>query len=244
VEYETAMFPDAPSQRALRHLEELAVLSRGDYCCHILFVIVHGNPRVFIPNLHTDPAFAAALSRLRRELRIHAALIGCDSGGNAELRSHKVPLDLSHGRLAEENRGSYMVLLRLPEKSVIETGALGPLSLDSGWYVYAGSAQKNLSRRLARHLRKIKKAKHWHVDYLVPRTDRLAGLPIASYRNLECSLAGDLKKIGGRGVPGFGASDCPSSCGSHLYHFKHDPMENRGFIELLLRYRHREAFIP
>jgi sugar fermentation stimulation protein A len=63
IEYGVAMFPDAPSERALKHLEELAALSAQGYRCHVLFVIVHGAPRVFIPNLHTDPLFAAALSK-------------------------------------------------------------------------------------------------------------------------------------------------------------------------------------
>jgi sugar fermentation stimulation protein A len=243
VEYGTAMFPDAPSERARRHLEELAALSRRDYRCHILFVIVHGNPKVFRPNLHTDPAFAAGLCRLAGTLDIRAALIGCDRDGNAELRGDAVPVDLSHGKLAEENRGSYLVLLHLPKKSVVEAGALGPLHLAPGWYVYAGSAQKNLRQRLSRHLRKTNKAKHWHLDYLVPKGDSLAGFPIASCRSLECALAQGLKKLGGRGVPGFGSSDCRASCGSHLYYFETDPRENRDFVDLLLRFRHREAFI-
>jgi Uri superfamily endonuclease len=67
------------------------------------------------------------------------------------------------------------------------------------------------------------------------------GFPIASPRNLECSLSAELKKAGGKGIPDFGASDCRNSCGSHLYYFEDPPLENRDFVRVLLRFRHREA---
>jgi sugar fermentation stimulation protein A len=243
VEYGTAMFPDAPSARALRHLEELAALSREAYRCHVLFVILHGEPGVFIPNLHTDPAFAAALSRYGKTVEFHAALLRCDEDGMAELVNPSVPVDISHGELAASDGGNYLVLLELPESRTVTAGALGPLPLEKGWYVYAGSARKNLSARMARHARKGGKRKHWHIDYLCPQAGIIKTLPVMSYRNLECELARDLEKLGGRPVPGFGASDCAakgSRCPSHLFHFPFAPLENSGFTDLLFRYRHVE----
>ncbi|MDR1429858.1 MAG: DNA/RNA nuclease SfsA [Spirochaetaceae bacterium] len=243
VEYETAMFPDAPSERALKHLEKLAALKSQGYVCHIVFVIVHGRVEVFTPNLHTDPAFAAALYRHKKDLSLHAALIQCNRDGEAVLLKEKIPV-VFHGKLAEENRGSYLVMLHLKRKTAITAGSLGKLSLKPGWYVYSGSALQNLRQRLSRHLRKTNKTKHWHIDYLVPRGTGLKGFPIASRRSLECDLAAELKKAGGRGIPGFGASDCRNSCGSHLFYFENPPLENREFTGMLLRFRHREAFIP
>ncbi|MDR1747510.1 MAG: DNA/RNA nuclease SfsA, partial [Spirochaetaceae bacterium] len=168
VEYGVAMFPDAPSSRALKHLEELASLAGEGYRCHILFVIVHGTPGVFIPNLHTDPEFSAALSRYSGRVNIHASLLRCSRDGAAELALPSVPVDLSHGALAAENRGSYLIVLEIPEETETAVGALGNLRFRKGWYVYAGSAQRNLSGRIARHLRKVRKKKHWHLDYLTP----------------------------------------------------------------------------
>jgi sugar fermentation stimulation protein A len=246
VEYGAAMFPDAPSGRALKHLEELAELSRQGYRCHILFVIVHGKPRVFIPNLHTDPLFAAALSRYGRAGRcapgkaaVHGVLLRCGGDGLASLADPAVPVNLSHGGLAESNGGNYLVLLELPEDREIPVGALGTLPFRRGWYVYAGSARKNLSQRISRHLRKVRKQKHWHLDYLSPWAKTLKAFPVMSYRNRECDLARDLEALGGTAVPGFGASDC--HCGSHLYYFPEPPMGNRAFVDMLLRWRHREA---
>ncbi|MDR2028850.1 MAG: DNA/RNA nuclease SfsA [Treponema sp.] len=251
IEYGTAMFPDAPSERALKHLEELADLAGKGFCCHVLFVIVHGKPRVFIPNLHTDPLFAAALSRYGiaagpkgpppaapdRGVHIHAALLRCDKAGNGTLAAKSVPVDLSHGELAGSDSGNYLILLELPEERDIPIGALGTVHFSPGWYVYAGSARKNLRKRISRHLRKVRKQKHWHLDYLSPAARVLKGFPVMSYRNLECALAGALKAIGGEAIPGFGSSDC--RCGSHLYYFADPPLQNRAFWDMLLRFQHK-----
>ncbi|GHV77211.1 hypothetical protein AGMMS49942_20320 [Spirochaetia bacterium] len=242
IEYGVAMFPDAPSGRALKHLEELAELSALGYHCHVLFVITHSDPAVFIPNLHTDPEFAAALSKFGHAVTIHAALLRSDSSGRTVLTVPALPVDLSHGELAERNGGNYLMLLELPVSRDIEVGALGTMRFKAGWYVYAGSARKNLSQRINRHLRRERKQKHWHFDYLTPWAGKIKALPIMSYRNLECDLAQDLAKLGGKGIPKFGSSDC--GCGSHLYYFKEPPMGNREFVDMLLRYRHVECFTP
>jgi sugar fermentation stimulation protein A len=257
VEYGTAMFPDAPSARALKHLTELAALSRELYCRHVVFVIVHGKPERFAPNLHTDPAFAAALSRLGRavcpavppgagrtgdgetRVNLHAALLECGGDGEAALVRADVPVDLSHGALAESNGGCYLLVVELPAAGEIAVGSLGSVRFNKGWYVYAGSARKNLEQRLSRHLRRVRKQKHWHIDYLTPWALKMRALPILSYRNLECALAAELERLGGKPTPGFGCSDC--RCGSHLFHFADDPMENRAFTEVLFRYRHEEG---
>ncbi|GHV10607.1 hypothetical protein FACS189491_00420 [Spirochaetia bacterium] len=258
VEYGAAMFPDAPSGRALKHLEELAGLSAEGYSCHVLFVIVHSKPERFIPNLHTDPEFAAALSKYGRAadpcdtktaaengpVVIHACLLECSNTGMAHLAAAHVPVDLSHGELAASDAGNYLIQLEIPETYEIETGGLGTIRFKAGWYVYAGSARKNLAKRINRHLRKIRKQKHWHIDYLTPFAKTIKGLPIMSYRNLECDLAAELKTLGGKAIPGFGSSDCHCKghkCPGHLYYFKDRPMGNREFVEMLLRYRHVEG---
>jgi sugar fermentation stimulation protein A len=152
-------------------------------------------------------------------------------------------VDLSHGELAASDGGNYLVLLELPESRTISVGALGPVFFEKGWYVYAGSARKNLSARMARHTRKRGKRMHWHIDYLCPSAGIIKTLPIMSYRNLECELARSLEKLGGRPVPGFGASDCAakgSPCSSHLFRFPLAPLEDPRFTDLLFRYRHVE----
>jgi sugar fermentation stimulation protein A len=250
VEHGVAMFPDAPSSRALKHLEELARLNEEGYICHGLFIITHGNPKIFIPNLHTDPQFAAALSKYCSPavegrispVQARAALIRCDGNGMAELAKASIPIDLSHGELAASDSGSYLIVLELAKKIRTEIGALGNITFEKGWYVYSGSALKNLSSRISRHLRKTHKKKHWHIDYLTPYAQSIKGFPVMSYQNLECKLAGDLIALGGKPVPGFGSSDCKAkgskkACISHLVFFLSPPLLNPEFTDLIFRYR-------
>jgi sugar fermentation stimulation protein A len=105
--------------------------------------------------------------------------------------------------------------------------------------VYSGSARKNLSARISRHLRKEGKKKHWHIDYLTPYAARIKALPVMSYRNLECDLAGELERLNGKPVENFGSSDC--RCTSHLFYFSAPPLLDRAFTEMLFRYRHAEG---
>lgn len=56
-------FPDAPSDRAVKHLEELMRAGKEGYETYVFFVIQMKDVRYFTPNTDTHPAFAEALSR-------------------------------------------------------------------------------------------------------------------------------------------------------------------------------------
>ncbi len=235
VAHGVAMFPDAPSSRAVRHLRELAEVAKAGYGAHVVFVLTHGPVKRFIPNLHTDPEFAVTLSTVAPWIQIHTAEIAADSEGQAWVAGTDFPVELSHGGLAEQDRGSYLVSLFLPAGAALEVGALGWIDFPPGWYVYAGSARRGLKARIARHLRiggnllkgnlskgnlssRVQRKKlHWHIDYLAEAATYAKGYPIASYQNLECELARELAEIGGVPVEGFGSTDC--RCRSHLYWF-------------------------
>ena len=58
-----ARFPDAPTLRGAKHLEELSRARAEGYESYILFLIQMKGCRAFAPNEETDPAFAAALRR-------------------------------------------------------------------------------------------------------------------------------------------------------------------------------------
>ena len=63
VEGETALFPDAVTERGLKHLEELTrVVEKGDRAA-MLFVVQRPDGRVFRPADRIDPAYGAALRR-------------------------------------------------------------------------------------------------------------------------------------------------------------------------------------
>ncbi len=58
-------FPDAPTQRGLKHVEELIAAKENGYECAIVFVIQMEQARYLEPNYETQPAFGEALKRAR-----------------------------------------------------------------------------------------------------------------------------------------------------------------------------------
>ena len=54
-------FPDAPTERGVKHLKGLARLVREGYGAYVLFVIQMPDVKYLHPNDATDPAFGAAL---------------------------------------------------------------------------------------------------------------------------------------------------------------------------------------
>ena len=54
-------FPDAPTERGVKHLKGLTKLAREGYGAYVLFVIQMADVKYLHPNDITDPAFGAAL---------------------------------------------------------------------------------------------------------------------------------------------------------------------------------------
>ena len=119
-------------------------------------------------------------------------------------------------------KGIYTLILRLSEQKDIRIGALGIISFQPGYYIYAGSAlgSGGLSR-VSRHIRfyreRYRKAK-WHIDYLMEEAVLEKTVCAETKDRLECVLAAG---IGGVYVEKFGCSDC--DCASHLFYRKEDP---------------------
>lgn len=60
------LFPDAPSDRAVKHVRELMEAVREGYQAYVILVVQMEGVKYFIPNEETHPAFAAALSEAAR----------------------------------------------------------------------------------------------------------------------------------------------------------------------------------
>ncbi len=58
-----AMFPDAPTARGVKHVQELAECVQQGYEAAVIFVLQFQGARLFKPNYATHPEFAAALLR-------------------------------------------------------------------------------------------------------------------------------------------------------------------------------------
>ena len=229
-----AMFPDAVTERGRRHMEELAELgSAGEKPC-VLLLVQTQKVDYFMPDFHTDLAFSETFLDVGKKLRILPMAVRWDE----KLRlSHDVrELEIPWSYLGREvkDRGSYLLLIRLDEACRIPVGSLGEIDFAAGHYVYIGSAMKGLTARVSRHQRR-RKTMHWHVDYLRQHAAEVVPLPIRSSKRLECELAAAFGELLRPVVPGFGSSDC--RCGSHLLWQETDPLEDRGFHELLQGYR-------
>lgn len=59
------LFPDAPSERALKHVHELMEAVKQGYKAYIILVVQMENVKYFTPNRETQPAFADALIEAR-----------------------------------------------------------------------------------------------------------------------------------------------------------------------------------
>lgn len=66
VENGWAAFPDAPTQRGRRHIEELIERRRAGEDAAVLFIVQNPSGRVFRPHHETDPAFALLIRRAAR----------------------------------------------------------------------------------------------------------------------------------------------------------------------------------
>ncbi len=128
-------------------------------------------------------------------------------------------------------KGIYALLLFLDIDLSIDVGALGKTSFKRGTYVYVGSAQNNLEKRVARHMRKEKKL-FWHIDYFLD--SGFARILKVFFKRggkaEECVLANEIAKRGDP-INGFGCSDC--NCGSHLFRLDSKNSLNFDFMKEL-----------
>ena len=72
----TGSFPDAPTLRGVKHLEELAAAAKEGYHCRIAFVIQMNGIHKVLPNNDTQPEFGQALDRAVRA-GVQAAFYEC-----------------------------------------------------------------------------------------------------------------------------------------------------------------------
>lgn len=58
-----AKFPDAPTTRGVKHINELADAVKNGYEAYVFFIIQMGGCKYFTPNTDTHPEFASALKK-------------------------------------------------------------------------------------------------------------------------------------------------------------------------------------
>tara|TARA_B100001248_G_C26973808_1_gene271432 strand:- start:101 stop:490 length:390 start_codon:yes stop_codon:yes gene_type:complete len=111
---------------------------------------------------------------------------------------------------------SYQLFINVKKEINLKVGKLGKFIFPVRYYVYTGSAKKNIDKRIQRHLYKKKKL-HWHIDYLL-NNDAVEIIDTMKSQMTECNL--NKKTTGTIIIDGFGSSDCNLSCVSHLKYEK------------------------
>ena len=221
----TASFPDAPTIRGVEHIRALSDSRKG----MLVFLIFHSNIDYFIPNYHTDFEFYKTLVDHKENIQISAFSV--EYGVNLDINGLKeVEIILPHVKPS----GSYLLIYSNSSCRIADVGHLGGISFPEGFYIYVGSGKKNLFKRIEYHRRNSVK-KHWHVDYIKNHFKLIMDIPIVTHRDIECILAEKIIELGGKGIKGFGSSDC--RCNSHFFFFASNPLYSEDFWDMILEER-------
>lgn len=104
-------FPDAPSERAVKHVEELIQSVEDGYEAVIFFVVQMKNVDYFMPNMDTHPKFGQILAEASRKgVKVMAA--DCETGSDYIRLADPVPIALDEESILEQQR--LQSLRRLP----------------------------------------------------------------------------------------------------------------------------------
>lgn len=229
-----AMFPDAVTERGRKHILELGAMHEQGIHTGVLFLVHWHKARWFLPDYHTDPAFAKAFQETAPKLDWKALALQWDSSFSRP--QPMGTLAYPEHILTRENHdcGDYLVVMELAEEMDMAIGAKGIIHFPKGYYVYTGSAKKNLAARLARHQRKRKKM-HWHIDYFRQNATVVAVIPIRTQDDLEHDLAHTVDCIAPWHIDHFGCTDC--DCPSHLFGFRENPIHTKAFMQVVEDFR-------
>ena len=93
-------FPDAPSERAVKHVHELKEAIKEGYECYVFFVIQMSGVRYFTPNMDTHPEFGEALQEAA-EAGVHVVAYDCLVGEDEIQIQNSVPVVLDNPELYE-----------------------------------------------------------------------------------------------------------------------------------------------
>ena len=101
VEHGQALFPDAPTVRGMKHVQELANYQKNGGCSAIVFIVMRQDAQRFAPNTKTDPEFAKALRQAVAEgVKVYVYRCAVDENGvDFAGRITQIALDERDGRV-------------------------------------------------------------------------------------------------------------------------------------------------
>ena len=97
----TARFPDAPTERGIKHIHELISAKEAGHGAAVLFLIQMQDVERFTPNWRTHHAFGFALEQAQ-EAGVAVLAYDCLVSPDSLTVNHPVPAELSHRRVCAE----------------------------------------------------------------------------------------------------------------------------------------------
>ncbi len=116
-------------------------------------------------------------------------------------------------------KGIYVCLFEI-KRTRLKVGSLGEIPFEEGTYLYVGSAQKALEKRVKRHKSTDKANLHWHIDYV---SNEFPAIECYALRDAGKEYEEDLASVLSMMYPyikGFGSGD--SSEKSHFFKVDRD----------------------
>ena len=87
------LFPDAPTQRGVRHLKELQQCLKDGCRAYVIFVVQADYAEYFTPNDKTHPEFGQAL-RAAKAAGVHIMTLECNVTPDSLTITHEIPVHL------------------------------------------------------------------------------------------------------------------------------------------------------
>lgn len=88
-----ALFPDAPTQRGIKHIHELCKCIDAGFDAYIIFIIQMDGVNYFTPNIKTHYAFAKAL-KTARDYGVHILVLDCNVSADTLTIQSEIPVCL------------------------------------------------------------------------------------------------------------------------------------------------------
>jgi len=147
-------------------------------------------------------------------------------------------------KITDIQSGTYLLEIYAAKAFKINSKMFSGKLFPPGYYYYSGSAQKNFSKRIIRHLKKEKNI-YWHIDHITSRnSNKIKTIFILENykKEFECKVVKDLESYFNIShfVKNFGNGDCGKGCKSHLL-YSTNRINHSHFIS---RYQSIVRFIP
>jgi sugar fermentation stimulation protein A len=202
-----SMFPDAVTERGRRHLLELAALGETGSRGAVLVISQGPESRFFLPDYHTDPAFARAFMDVRGKVGLFAVSIGWEEDLSLAPGVRHLEIPWAVLEKTDFDAGAWLAIL---DRSA-EPAAL-PFAVLSG--VEASGLERKMRRIAAK---------------LAPPV--LKVLPVRGYTGglalLEEALAGSATMV----------EAGPFAVEGKIFGYSRHPLSNPAFVNSLLDFR-------